>query len=276
MTQTIGLDDLPTYSPWTARLLAGTQMETVDRSDDYVRREYSQKYGRLRWARTMEEARKMDLGPDRKRLVAMSIGDDLVAAPLSRAMGMPVAQLAEEIRMRNPRKVLDLGCGYGYLLWYLRRLLGPDAYLIGGDSSGAAMSAFERLLVDDQRTSFSEFSFAGLRHPIFEVNDPAVGSALVVTSFALHQLPSAAPVLDVLSYYRNQIETVVCFEPEEDEFGSGMLGQLRRLYGRTNGYSADLLRCLDKRDDVEIEKVYPNVIGANALLPATLSVWRFK
>jgi hypothetical protein len=79
----------------------------------------------------------------------------------------------------------------------------------------------------------------------------------------------------VLHRYRERIAAVVTFEPEDELFGGSLLGLMRLRYQQLNDYSADVLRELRARDDVEVETVVPNLIGVNALLPGTLAVWRF-
>lgn len=270
----ITLAELPTYSPWVASFLDGKNPGIVDRTPERVEREYAEKYALLRWARTMEEARRIEIGPSRNDQVVASRYDSLFTTTRESALTRSVGVLVDEIKEGYRSHVVDLGCGYGYLLWSLRKALGTnDVFLAGVDASSQAAAVGQKL-VKGGSTEFSRFDFNDHRYKALE---RAYGlQTTVVTSYALHQLPSAAPVLHALSYYRDRINCVINFEPEEDYFGDGVLGRLRRTYGRVNGYSADLQRCLRQRDDVNILKSDPNAFGANALLPATLTVWKFK
>jgi hypothetical protein len=103
----------------------------------------------------------------------------------------------------------------------------------------------------------------------------APAPSLVVFSFVLHQLPSAAVAVDALAACKDRIARVVSFDSERSVQDGGLLALLRRRYMEVNDYSWDLLDVLGSRADVAIELVEPNVIGPNALLPATLVVWRF-
>ncbi len=58
-----------------------------------------------------------------------------------------------------------------------------------------------------------------------------------------------------------------------ENLGGSLLG-MPLLYQHVNDYSADLLRVLRARGDAEIETVVLDAIGANALLPGTLAIWR--
>lgn len=268
MTTKIEVDELPFYSPWVRDLLEDYTVEYFHRTQEHVQREYDEKYGRLKWARSMEDARKIELRQDVRRPVAMSRGDDLFAASVEEAMDAGVKELLAAVLKLKPMSVVDLGCGYGYFLWRLRQASTAKLVVAGGETNGTARAIAQRLLPERVEWFTFEHNYEILRN--------CVPEPVVVTSYALHQLPTAAPVLDALSYWRDKITEVVCFEPEEDYFGGGLLGRLRRLYGRANDYSADLIRCLDRRDDVEILDIHPNVVGANALLPGTITVWRFK
>jgi SAM-dependent methyltransferase len=167
------------------------------------------------------------------------------------------------------KTVVDLGCGYGYLLKRIQRMYPScTATLRGGDVSPRAVALANSFGLWADVFSFLE----GDCEPLADAEPPV----LVVTAYALHQLPSAAPAVALLSRYRDKIATVVSLEPEEAFFGSGLLGLLRHAYGKANDYSADLLRVLNDRGDVWIDHHVPNAIGANALLPGTISAWRFR
>ena len=204
----------------------------------------------------------------------MSIGDELFGTTPVEAIERSLALHIEHVARVavHAATVVDLGCGYGYLLARLRSLL-DDIELRGGEYAPTAVALAQRLYRSDDRLTVEGFDFLSSGPcPSLEAARPP---AVVVTAFALHQLPSAAPAVALLHRYRDRIASVVTFEPEDELFGGSLLGLLRLRYQEVNDYSADLLRTLRARDDVEIETVVPNVIGANALLPATLAVWRF-
>lgn len=273
--KSIALDELPHYSPWPERLLRGVQ--TARRTPERVEAEYDQGlYAKLletaeRTDRPLiEDIRLIALG-EPGREVAMSIGPALYALPLERAMARSEEVHLNQLgrHLQGIRTVVDLGCGYGHLLSRFR-LMYPTcaADLRGGDISPTAVRLAQRFGIQADTFSFLDDVCAPLDH--------AQPPVLVVTAYALHQLPSAAPAVRLLARYRDKIAAVVCLEPEADFFGDGLLGLLRHAYGRANDYSADLLRVLEARGDTRVLYYVQNAIGANALLPGTISAWKFR
>jgi SAM-dependent methyltransferase len=185
---------------------------------------------------------------------------------------MQVERIAGVAEAADAATVVDLGCGYGYLLARLRAVL-AGVELRGGEYASSGVELARRLHQADEQITVERFDFLSPDpcRPMERARAPVV----VVTAFALHQLPSSAPAVEVLHRYRERIAAVVTFEPEDELFGGSLLGLMRLRYQQLNDYSADVLRELRARDDVEVETVVPNLIGVNALLPGTLAVWRF-
>jgi SAM-dependent methyltransferase len=175
---------------------------------------------------------------------------------------------------KRARSVVDLGCGYGFFLSLLKDALVRKVPLYGGDFSPAAVHLAQALNRNDEFFCVWPFDFLGNGRciPLESADAPC----LVFTSYAIHQLPTAQPAIDVLTFHRKKIGCVITFEPEEDYFGNTLLGLLRHRYGQVNGYSANTIRLLRERDDVEIERIIPNAMGVNALLPGTLCIWKFR
>jgi SAM-dependent methyltransferase len=242
-----------------------------------VEREYTEKYAPLLRAHeendrlTLERIRELEVGYGE---VQMSIGTKLCDTTRAEAMEISLQMHLDYIVISafgTAASVVDLGCGYGYLLARLRPLLGRHVELRGGEISSSAVALAERLHRGDDLLSVGFFDFHNSRCGVL---DAAKAPCVVVTSYALHQLATAAPAIRMLSHYASKIAAVVSLEPEEDFFGGSPLGKARLRYQREHDYSADLLRCV-KDWGAEIETIVPNAVGANALLPGTLGVWRF-
>lgn len=269
----ITLDEFPQYSPWPARLLGSEPL--ILRTAKHIKREFEEKYGRLADDPSLyilNDVRNAEMNP--RHEVVMSLRDDLFVTDNRAALEMSMNRLRGRIwttaRAHGARSIVDLGCGYGYMLPHLRGI-SPGVGLSGGDLSPSAIRLAQKVHHRGIQVDYFDFLWTDY----LPVRD-AAAPVLVVTSFALHQLPSAGPVIERLSRYREKIAAVVCMEPEEDVFGDSLLGLMRKRYGEINGYSADLVRCLRARDDVVIDETHANVIGSNALLPGTLTVWRFR
>lgn len=274
----ITLDELALYSSWPRRMLQATGGDVALDRDWLARREYGEKYQFLLDARDergggdYDLVRRLELG-ERADEVAMSLGDRLYAATLSEAMEASLACLMTTLRPEAllARGAIDLGCGYGYLLHRLKELTRGMVELRGGELVPSGVELAHRL---DPTVPVEPFDFySDTCAPLENADERRM---VVTTSYALHQLRSAQPAVDLLAKYRKRIAVVVNLEPEEDHFGEGLLGLLRKRYGRYHNYSADLGRVLRERDDVEIDYVMPAAVGANALLPGTITVWRFR
>lgn len=270
----IALDELPAFSPWPARLLGLAAARDEPRTPERVMREYDRdKYGPLLDAvkrdpaLTADDVRRLELGsPDAP--VAMSIGDRLFAAPAAEALRRTTEALVERVgsRLGAARSIVDLGCGYGYQLARLGDAH-PRPQLRGGELSPRAVRLARHLGMAVDRFDFAGGTCAPL--------EQAAAPAVVVLSYTVNQLPSAAVAVELLAAHRDRIDRVVCFDAERRAQDDGLLGLLRRRYMELNRYSWDLLDVLDARPDVRVEAFEPNVIGPNALLPASLVAWRF-
>lgn len=265
--------------PWED--LKDTSQKRGPRTSREVLREYEEKYGALlKMAEDLEGPPPELLETVRWKEVGdapaqMSIGDSFFETTTAKAMEASLHMHIDEIgnvALGRAASIVDLGCGYGYLLSRLRPLLGREVELRGGEISPVAIELAKRLHGWDPNLTVESFDFHAARCPPL---GKAAAPCVVVTAFALHQLPTAASAAKLLYRYRDKVEAVVTLEPEEDLFGSaGGVGDMRRRYQRAHDYSADLLRCLG--NDVVIDKLMANAVGANALLPGTLTVWRFR
>lgn len=276
----IGLDELPAWSPWPARLLGLTDIRREQRTPEKVMREYDgDKYGPLLAAverdpsLSLEDVKRLELGdPDAR--VTMSIGDRIYVAPIAEAFRRTTEVLVDRVAgaAAGAASIVDLGCGYGYQLAHVGAAL-PAAALHGGEYAPRAVALARRLHGAGGRIDVERFDLRGdACGPLERAQEPS----LVVLSYVVNQLPSAAVAVDLLARHRERIARVVCFDADGSVQAPGtLLGLLRRRYVEVNDYSWDLLEVLSRRTDVHVEVVEPNLVGPNALLPATLVVWRF-
>ena len=269
----IGLDELPLHSPWPARLLGLEPAGREPRTAASVLREYDRdKYAPLLAAATadpslgLEDVKRLETGDGD---VVMSEGGRLLAGPAIEAVRRTAALLAERVAglAAEAPAVIDLGCGYGYQLAHLAPAL-PRAALLGGEYAPAAVALARRL----GSAAVEELDLMGGRGgPLERVERDAV----VLLSFVLTSVPRVEVALELLAAHRARIARVVCLDADRSLFGPGLLGLLRRRYVEVNDYRCELLERLAARDDVVVERVEPNLIGPNALLPASLVAFRF-
>jgi len=272
----IGLDDLPRWSPWPARLLGLAGQAREPRTPESILREYDRdKYGTLMRALdadpslSLEAIKRLELG-DPETPVAISLDDGLFVEPIGAAFDRATALLLEFVgpHLEGAASVVDLGCGYGYHLARVAELA-PDLQYAGGEFAPAGRALAERL---------HAFPVGPVDLVLGDVEplEQATGPVVVLLSMVLHQLPSAASAVETLARHRDKIDRVLVYDALEGAQPDSLLGLLRRRYIELNHYSWDLLEVLDAREDVELLELRPNVIGTNALLPGSFAAWRFR
>ena len=269
----IELDELPRFSPWPARLLGLEGRARGPRTPESVLREYDRdKYGALLRALeadpslTVDQLKALELGAAD---VVLSEGERLYVAPAREAFARATGALVDRMgrHLDGAAALVDLGCGYGYQMAQVARAH-PGLALHGGEFTASGGEIGRRLGLDIGPLDL----LSGELPPLARAEGPAVA----LLSRVLHQLPSAEPAVAALAAQRERIARVVVYDALAGVQGDGLLGLLRRRYIQHNHYSWDLLEVLERRDDVEILALEPNVIGPNALLPGSFVVWRFR
>ncbi len=273
MSSIIQLEDLPQYSPWVARILG------LEPGNWHIPPDYEERYFPLLAAYhadptlTPLDLKQLEMAEPQK-IVAMSVGEKLYRTRWLTAQRYSDALVLEHV-VRKQRgqqaTVVDLGCGWGYFLTLLRKRM-PAKAIRGLDISQSGIILARDLHVY-HGAEVARYDLASGAH--CEVLDETPGPLVVLSVFTCHQLYSAAPVIDLLARWKKKIIAVVQLEPEEEHFGEGLLGMLRKKYSLTRNYSADTYSVLSARDDITFDTLRPAVIGAQALLPGSLLVWRF-
>ena len=104
------------------------------------------------------------------------------------------------IRKYSPKRICELGCGYGYNLSYLKNIC-PEVY--GGEYSENAVKIANSLGFD-----IKKFNYYNL-----EEYDLIRNGSLILTVHSVEELPSAKCFIDGLYQYRHNIDLVVNCEP---------------------------------------------------------------
>jgi hypothetical protein len=280
--KSIPLDQLPQWSPWPSRLLGITPWTVPRRTLEKVTSEYDQdKFARcldyckgLGAPATPEDVRRFEMGGDGARKVCVSQGDELFEVSLEESRALYDSLLHDTLGplLADVRTVVELGAGYGYNLWSLRRRFGRASF-VGGELSPNAVAVAERLYRGQEGLSVRPFNFYDpASYALVSTAEPPV---LVFTSYALEQLTHAAPFLDGLRSCRRSLKSVVLFESLYDEDGRTLLSQLRRRYTEVNDYNRDLYAELSRQPDLRISSCRRNVFGQNPLHAISLVQWMF-
>jgi hypothetical protein len=278
----IPLQDLPLWSAWPARLLGLAGWNTVVRTLDKIDREYDQdKYAKcLKFysldprRNTPEEVMQFELGMPQDQRMCVSLGNDLFEMTLSEVRDRYYQLLLSNLKIlaATSRTIVELGCGYGFNLWYLQSHLTDYAYA-GGEYSRNAVDLAGRLYRDNTRLKVARFNYYEPESWRFlEKLEPPL---FVFTSHSIEQLPKAAAFVENIARYRGVIRGVCHFEPVQELYEDHLLGLLQRAYTHANNYNNDLYSMLQDDSRVKIELVHPNVLGMNPLNPTSVIHWTF-
>lgn len=279
----VPLLDLPRWSRWPKRLLGLTSWERPTRTAAKVEEEYNQgQYARLlahyesvSGKITPDEMEDFNYNRAADQPTCISMGDALFEVPLAQVRNQYYGLLQDNLgpHAHANRTLVELGSGYGYNLWMLKKHL-PFARFWGGEYSANAVRLGHALYQDEP--SLKIFSFNYYDPSSYRILTEAKQPVVVFTSHSIEQIPSAQPIIEALSSYRDVISKVVHFEPAHDLYDDSLLGQMRARYTQLNNYNADLVAQLKSRPEIVIEEIKPHVLGFNALNPASVITWSFR
>lgn len=276
----IGIDELPKYTPWVARILGLEPFSKPVRDLAKVDAEYDKdKYAKLlAYLKKHPDAspgdiRRKEVQREPTVTVCFSMKGKLYltcAANLQRLEDkVLVDALAEPIS--RARVVVELGCGYGYNFSILRNTF-PNRVWIGGEYSENAIELARRLFAACEDVSVVSFNWYDNTWAILE---SLAEKAVVFTKYSVHQLPQAASIMPIFAKYKDMISEVIHLEPVYEFMDNhSTLGLMRRAYTLLNDYNTDLLTTLNGMG-VQILRTEEDLIGANPLHPTSLVQWRF-
>jgi len=279
-TETIPLDSLPQWSPWPARLLGMTDWTTQKRDIQKVDKEYDKEeylrclnFVQERKGATPEDVRTFEFRLPRKPL-CVSQKNELFVLPAEHLLAVDNAMLAQILGpfMADVHTVVELGCGYGYNLWELRRQF-PDKRFVGGEYSANAVRLAGLLYATHPNITVESFNYYDDAYSLLE-RCPADGKTLVFTRHSIEQLPSAKKFLTSLSQYFDRIAAVVHMEVAYENYGNGLLDLLRKRYVVANDYNRDLVGLLQNHPDIAVLRNEADVYGVSPLNPSSVIAWK--
>jgi len=277
----IDLNELPRWSPWPAKLLGIDPTSPLRRTREQVKAEYdNHKYAiSLKLyeesGRTLspETIRLREFNRDVNQEICASLSNDLYITTWQEIRRKYCQILLETMSgvVRGAKTVVELGCGYGYNLWFLRQTF-PDKFFVGGDYSSTAVELATLLYDGDSHMQVCQFDFYEFDYSLL---DSPLAPLVVFTCHAIEQLPSASHMLDVLSKHRAKVMRVFHFEPVYELHDETLIGQMRRRYAEMQGYDTDLYSELQKRPDIRIVRTIPDMIGLNPINPSSVIEWEY-
>jgi hypothetical protein len=278
----VSLLDLPRWSRWPTRLLGLTSWERPTRTLAKVDQEYDKgQYARLLTYYdkaagniTPDEMEDFNYGLPAEHRMCVSMGDGLFEITLAQARQKYYDLLQDSLRpyAQIGHTLIELGAGYGYNLWMLKKHLAFTRFW-GGEYSANAVRLGN--LLYSHEPAIKMFPFNYYDPPSYRILAEAAQPVVLFTSHSLEQIPSAQPVIEALASYRDVIHKVIHFEPAHQLYDDSLLGQMRSRYTQLNNYNADLVAQLKSRNDICIEDIKANVLGLNVLNPASVITWSF-
>ena len=277
----LDLDELPRWSPWPARLLGLEPFVRPTRDLGKIEEEYD----RGKWRQSLVAYRESGQTLDPMQLRLTLFGADTGAPRAAVWHGALCVASNEQLLSRHAdalanamadaigrsATVVELGCGFGALLWHLAQRY-PGRRYLGGEYAESAITLARELYAKTPELSVEKFNFYD---PDYAILEAAAAPVTVFTSQAIEQLPSAAHVLDVLARHRDKITAVVHLEPAYELCGDTLLGLMRRRYIELNDYNRDLIGELRRRPDVRMVGLEADLIGWNPFNSLALIHWEF-
>lgn len=279
----VELNMLPRWSSWPSRLLKFTSWEAPMRTLEKI----DQEYERHKWARCLKyyEETEAITPEDLKRFELIDRGvveplcfsrqDTLVTGSIDSVIQARQCLIVESMQpfIDQDDTVVELGCGYGYNLWQVRKAVEARS-LLGGDYSGNAIGLGSRLFENVGSMSFSLFNFYDRSYQILQ---DAPGPVVVFTAQAIEQLPVATCFFDALERHRHKIKAVFHFEPVYGLYDeTTLMGLMRKRYTQVNDYNRDLLAELASRaDSIHLVSVEKHALGLNPLNPLSVLHWEY-
>ncbi|ALM10314.1 MAG: Uncharacterized protein PeribacterA2_0954 [Candidatus Peribacter riflensis] len=282
VSREIPLAELPQWSPWPQRLLGLIEWRDQKRDTTKVDREYDKdeylrclNFKKENPGATADDVRAYEFRLPRKPL-CVSQKNKLYELPSEQIMPVDNAVLLDALKphMGGIDTVVELGCGYGYNLWELRRHF-PEKTFLGGDYSPNAVKLAEMLYKDCPNMSIETFNFYDRSFPMLE-RCPKGSKVLVFSRHATEQLPTAKNVLATLTQYFDRIKVAIHLEVGFDNYGDSLLDLLRKRYVMINDYNRDLVSLIRSRSDIAFLTNEPDVYGVNSLNPSSELVWKPK
>ena len=174
-------------------------------------------------------------------------------------------------QLSNVGIVVELGCGYGYNFYVLRKAF-PGKVWVGGEYSQNAIELAGHLFADYKDVNVSYFNWYDSDWSILE---NLKEKALIFTRHSIEQLPKAKGIIPTFTKYKDKIAGVVHLEPVYELLDNkSTLGLMRQAYTLMNDYNADLLSAL-KITEVNVIKTEVDIVGANPLNPTSIVHWEF-
>lgn len=280
-TRGIPLQELPDWSPWPARMLGQAEWNVPHRDLKKVDSEYDKdEYLRcLTWTKqqatvpTTGEVRHAEYRINERKSFCVSQQEELYEVPADKVIPYDGEVLVEVMTplMDGIDTIVEMGCGYGINLWELYKRF-PEKQYRGGEYSANAIELARILYEKNPQIHIEHLNFYD---DTYDVLERCKGQRVMVfTRHAIEQLPDASAFVKTLTKYFDRIQVVVHLEVTQENYGTNLIGLMRKRYIEINDYNRNLLTLLQEHEGIVIERNDPDVFGISPLNPTNVVVWR--
>lgn len=278
----INLNDFAELSPWPARMLGLADWSIPKRDAAKIEKEYNKekyfpclkKYEDAKGEITIKKIKNFESGISRTKTV-ISRADNLFEVASADALKAHNNIISKILGSKMPKKgtVIELGCGYGYNFYLLKRKAEHrNLFWLGGEFSKNAVKLGGNFARGQKNMAIEYFNFYETPYRILE---KAKGPIIVFTVHAIEQIPSAKSLIAGLLPYKDKIEKVIHLEPVYELHGDSLMGLMRRKYAEICDYNRDLLTTLKSAPEVKIISMKADIFGINPFNPTSIIEWKF-
>jgi len=274
--KSLELNNLPQYNKWISELLNDGGNKRVKDKQQIIREYGLEKWGYLlaKWKDTpcgVDVVRGWEVSPD--RVLASLINNQLMLMTGAEAHSNYVDIIERELFENPSRSLVEIGCGYGSILFELLKrgnvnydsVIGVE-YTKQGVELAQKLAGWHKYKVTIGQGDYNADNISNLE--ILPDSD-------IITSYSFGYVHDSALALDNIINLNPR--RVLHFEPIFQHYKEqSLLGLLQQRYMQINDYNSSLrteLMKLSSEGRIEIIKEVPLVFGANCLLPASVLIW---
>jgi len=275
----IELNELPRYTSRVQELIGAASTKRPKN-----RQEITREFGLDKWGGLLAQWRANPCGVDGVRGLqttsdaaqAGMIDGQLISMTPAESLESQVDAVERVLLVDPSRHLVEIGCGYGPILFELLRRDRVEYDSILGIEFTEQGVELARCLAKwheyGNRLCFHQGDFTVAR-----ITDAVLPrQSDVLTSFALSYVSDMSQAL--LNIVRLEPRRVIHFEPVSQDFDDRtLLGMLQRRYVELNDYNAGLkeeLARLEREGTIELLAEYPLIWGGNCLSPLSCLVWQ--
>lgn len=275
----ISLNDLPQYSPWPSRILGLSSWSRDARNKDENYREYeNEKWGPLVQSVSknpgecsLEKVSKVSWEDTSSVLCAK--GNEFFICDPDIAYSQLAEELAEEFRSKiGSDSLVEMGAGYGNILFRLIRLLNISQSVVAGEFAPSGQYLIREIAKTEGiniRVADCDFN----SKPMLACAAPK--NAFIYTCASIHYVPDLQ-----MNFIDKLLELRPCFVAHYEplwQADNTLISLMRNRYLEMNQYNTNLRFLLNDAESagkIKIIKQRDDLLRINPLMAYTLIIWK--